>query len=156
MFKNHLKHEDKHLMFCLCQNTGSVNMSLLIWVLSGVFSMVRRKTFQCQYIQYLGTISINKFNMLPGRSLLLRWAGLHDQEDRSGLRLHHGHLRGLPRFHQVRPVLKSQQSLLDIDIYIDIFQNLCQKFNLILPVNKLRLDLMQSWRIHTKLSGTQY
>ena len=154
MFKNHLKHEDKHLMFCLCQNTGSVNMSLLIWVLSGVFSMVGRKTFQYQYIQYLCTISI--YSIYSGGSLLLRWAWLHDQEDWRGLRLHHGHLRGLPRFHQVRPVLKSQQSLLDIDIYIDIFQNLCQKFNLILPVNKLRLDLMQSWRIHTKLSGTQY
>ena len=27
------------------QNTGSVNMSLVIWILSGVFSMVSRKYF---------------------------------------------------------------------------------------------------------------
>ena len=41
--------------------------------------------------------------VLHGGRLLLRRAGLHDQEGGGGLRLHHGHLRQLPRVRQVRP-----------------------------------------------------
>ena len=74
-------------------NTGSVNMSLVVWILSGEEQDILRGGNHF----FMFTRAV-----LYGGRLLLRGAGLHDQEDRGGLRLHHGHLRQLPCFSQVK------------------------------------------------------
>ena len=64
------------------QNTGSVNMSLVIWILSGVFSMVSRKYFYTNIninidililiLILILMLLILLILILIGRSLLLR------------------------------------------------------------------------------------
>lgn len=101
------------------KHTGSVNASLIVWVLSGVFSMVRktinnntarlriRVLYENARVGTSGRVknylSPTKSNMVffffAGRRLLLRRAGMHDIQIRGRLRVHHGDVRAVRRVH---------------------------------------------------------
>ena len=72
--------------------TGSVNMSLVVWTVCGLFTMIGYRRHHDNSAALLSNTTV--------RRLLLRGAGLHDHQVGGGLRLHHGHLRAAARLRQ--------------------------------------------------------